>query len=358
MTQHKQCPPTDNTKHQATLQASSSSRDPLVKKEWLMLSLLMAAMLFGGYQLWLAWPSMVLKSIEWQRTVNNQLADLLYDAKENPLVAGGYLGGFSFLYGVLHALGPGHGKVIVTTYLATQPTKVKTSLVLTLVSAVCQALVAVVLVSVLLWGFNASMREVSSQAEKFMTISSALVSVLGGMICWRAFKGFRRSVVKSQQVGCGHHHDHHDHHDHHHSTECGCGHRHIASPEEVDNAKSLREYVGVIMSIGLRPCTGAIMVLLFANMVGLYWMGMVSAVVMSLGTALTTSALALLTLSGKRIVHHYLQQGSGQVGKSDSRIGLIWAGYSLQLVGGIILVLMGLLLASSQSTGLSPVLLG
>ncbi|MGR5062438.1 nickel/cobalt transporter [Photobacterium sp. DNB22_13_2] len=317
-----------------------------------MLSLLMVAMLIGGYQLWLAWPSMVLKSIEWQRAVNNQLADLLYDAKDNPLVSGGYLAGFSFLYGVLHALGPGHGKVIVTTYLATQPTKVKTSLMLTLVSAVCQALVAVLLVSVLLWGFNASMREVSSQAVKFMTISSVLVSVLGVMICWRAFKGVRRSVAQSQKMGCA------DHHDHHHSTECGCGHRHIASPEEVDNAKTLREYIGVIMSIGLRPCTGAIMVLLFANMVGLYWMGVVSALVMSLGTALTTSALALLTLSGKRIVHRYLQQGNGQPGKSDSRLGLIWAGYSLQLVGGIILVLLGLLLASSQSTGLSPVLLG
>ncbi|PSU29090.1 nickel/cobalt transporter [Photobacterium lutimaris] len=320
-----------------------------------MLSLLMVAMLIGGYQLWLAWPSMVLKSIEWQRTVNNQLADLLYDAKESPLVSGGYLAGFSFLYGVLHALGPGHGKVIVTTYLATQPTKVKTGLMLTLVSAVCQALVAVALVSVLLWGFNASMREVSSQAVTFMTISSALVSVLGAMICWRAFKGFRRSAAKSNQASCGHAHHHHEHH---HGTECGCGHRHIASPEDVDNAKSLREYVGVIMSIGLRPCTGAIMVLLFANMVGLYWMGIVSALVMSLGTALTTSALALLTLSGKRIVYRYLQKGSSQQRSAGSRSILRWAGYSLQLLGGVILVLLGILLASGQSTGLSPVLLG
>ncbi|MDV5169245.1 nickel/cobalt transporter [Photobacterium rosenbergii] len=322
-----------------------------------MLSVLAIALLFGAYQLWLAWPSMVLKSIEWQRAVNNQLADLLYDAKENPLVSGGYLAGFSFLYGTLHALGPGHGKVIVTTYLATQPTKVKTSLMLTLVSAICQALVAVALVSVLLWGFNASMREVSSQAVKFMTMSSALVSVLGVMICWRAIKRFRQSVAKQEKTACSYHHDHHHHH-HDHGTECGCGHRHMASPEEVDNAKTLREYVGVIMSIGLRPCTGAIMVLLFANMVGLYWMGVVSALVMSLGTALTTSALALLTLSGKCIVHRYLQQGNGQSGESESNTGLLWAGYSLQLFGGVLLILLGLLLASSQSTGLSPVLLG
>ena len=112
------------------------------------------------------------------------------------------------------------------------------------------------------------------------------------------------------------------------------------------------------MSIGLRPCTGAIMVLLFANMVGLYWMGVISALVMSLGTALTTSALALLTLSGKRIVHRYLQQGSSQSGESRANAGLLWAGYSLQLLGGVILILLGFLLASTQSTGLSPALLG
>lgn len=354
MTQHKHNEPSSSVK---------AAPNNLLSQKWLMLSVLMIAFLFGAYQLWLAWPSMVLKSIEWQRAVNNQLADLLYDAKENPLVSGGYLAGFSFLYGTLHALGPGHGKVIVTTYLATQPTKVKTSLMLTLISAVCQALVAIALVSVLLWGFNASMREVSSQAVKFMTMSSVLVSVLGVMICWRALKRFRKSVAKKQASGCSHHHDHHDHHDHHghhhhHGAECGCGHRHIASPEEVDNAKTLREYVGVIMSIGLRPCTGAIMVLLFANMVGLYWMGVVSALVMSLGTALTTSALALLTLSGKRIVHRYLQQGNSEQGQSQPQFGVLLAGYSLQLLGGIVLILLGLLLASSQSTGLSPVLLG
>lgn len=89
----------------------------------------------GAYQLWSMWPSLVISSIQWQREVNSELADLLYEAKSNPWGAGSYLIGFSFIYGMLHSLGPGHGKVIVSTYLATHPTKAKASLVLTVVSA-------------------------------------------------------------------------------------------------------------------------------------------------------------------------------------------------------------------------------
>lgn len=320
--------------HHANESCSSTKQS---QQPWLIVIVLVIGLLIASYQLWLAWPAMVLKSIEWQRAVNTQLADLLYDAQDKPLIAGSYLMGFSFLYGVLHALGPGHGKMIVTTYLATQPTKVKTSLFLTLTSALCQAIVAITLVSVLVWGLTSSMREVNSQAVKFMMLSSMMVSLLGLMIGWRAVKKLFKQVKPNQ-------------HDHKHAHSCGCGHSHIASPQEVDNAKTLREYIGVIASIGLRPCTGAIMVLMFANIVGLYWMGIASAIAMSLGTALTTSILALLTLSGKQIVHHYLHT-------KEHRHRSSWqaAGYSVQLLGGIILIILGALLIKGQDIGLSPI---
>ena len=309
------------------------------KRHWIVLISLIVVVTMIGYQLWQSWPTLVLKSIEWQRIVNNQLADLLYDARENPLVSGGYLAGFSFLYGILHALGPGHGKVIVTTYLATQPTRAKASLILTFVSAFCQAMVAVALVSVLLWGLSATTQEINRHALNFMTLSSIMIIALGGMICWRVFRQF---FIRKKT--CGNHHKEDDH-------SCGCGHQHVASPEAVNQASSLREYVSVIMSIGLRPCTGAIMMLFFANMVGLYWMGVISAMLMSMGTAITTSALALLTLSGKKVVHRYLSTRHSHQQKRWQ-----WAGYSLQLLGGTVLILLGLLLVSSQSTGLSPML--
>ncbi|WP_122082525.1 nickel/cobalt transporter [Vibrio coralliirubri] len=336
----------------------------------------------GAYQLWSMWPSLVISSIQWQREVNSELADLLYEAKSNPWGAGSYLIGFSFIYGMLHSLGPGHGKVIVSTYLATHPTKAKASLVLTVVSAFLQALVAILLVSVLLWGFSASMRVVNDKANMFVSLSFALVAVVGALICWKALKNIYTAMRKpklkvkaittlatdtaapisarspmalrssgSMVMGATNALQAADHtHADHSNADCGCGHQHVADAEAINKASTLREYAGIIVTIGIRPCTGAIMVLLFANMVGLYWMGVLSAFAMAVGTALTTSLIAMMTLTGKHLVKRYLAAGN-----KNSSESLKVAGHYLQLFGGILLVLIGLLLMSGQDSGMSPV---
>ncbi|PMO05520.1 hypothetical protein BCT19_13705 [Vibrio splendidus] len=341
----------------------------------------------GAYQVWSMWPSLVISSIQWQREVNSELADLLYEAKSNPWGSGSYLIGFSFIYGMLHSLGPGHGKVIVSTYLATHPTKAKASLVLTVVSAFLQALVAILLVSVLLWGFSASMRVVNDKANMFVSLSFALVAVVGALICWKALKNIYSTMRKPQPTlrvkaitplatgtassvpvrtpmalrssisapspiigatsampAADHTHTDHSH------ADCGCGHQHVADPEAINKASTFREYAGIIVTIGIRPCTGAIMVLLFANMVGLYWMGVLSAFAMAVGTALTTSLIAMMTLTGKHLVKRYLAAGN-----KNSNASLKAAGRYLQLFGGILLVLIGLLLMNGQDSGMSPV---
>lgn len=75
---------------------------------------------------------------------------LLQAVAENPAAAGLSLLGFSFVYGVLHALGPGHGKIVITTWLATHPAKLKSSIGLTLAASLLQGLVAIALVVVVL----------------------------------------------------------------------------------------------------------------------------------------------------------------------------------------------------------------
>ncbi|MBE8574512.1 nickel/cobalt transporter [Vibrio sp. OPT18] len=336
----------------------------------------------GAYQLWSMWPSLVISSIQWQREVNSELADLLYEAKSNPWGAGSYLIRFSFIYGMLHSLGPGHGKVIVSTYLATHPTKAKASLVLTVVSAFLQALVAILLVSVLLWGFSASMRVVNDKANMFVSLSFALVAVVGALICWKALKNIYTAMRKpklkvkaittlatdtaapisvrspmalrssgSMVMGATNALQAADHtHTDHSHADCGCGHQHVADAKAINKASTLREYAGIIVTIGVRPCTGAIMVLLFANMVGLYWMGVLSAFAMAIGTALTTSLIAMMTLTGKHLVKRYLAAGN-----KNSNASLNAAGHYLQLFGGILLVLIGLLLMNGQDSGMSPV---
>ncbi|MCD9543539.1 hypothetical protein GLP24_01510 [Photobacterium carnosum] len=287
----------------------------------------------SGYVLWQQWPTMLMESIKWQRDINGQLSDLLYDAQQN-ITAAYSLVGLSFLYGIFHSLGPGHGKMIVTTYLATNPAKIKASLIMTVVSAFVQAVVAITLVSILLVFFKSSMRQVNDAADQFISYSFMAMLLLGVIVIYRSLK-----QVWQLRTAPLHHHDHGDN--------CGCGHKHFANADEINQATSLREYIVIIFSIGIRPCTGAILVLLFANMVGLYWLGVISAILMAIGTALTTSAIALLTLSGKKIVSRYLATNDRQ----RTMTSII-----LKLFGGVLLVLLGLLLLNGHSYGMSPVL--
>ncbi len=101
-------------------------------RRWLSLwplALFLLLMLVGGLWMWQAWPQVMLKSALWQRDVNQQLSALLNAVATHPERAGGSLLLLSFMYGVLHALGPGHGKVVIATWLATHPSKLKSSIV-------------------------------------------------------------------------------------------------------------------------------------------------------------------------------------------------------------------------------------
>ena len=136
---------------------SSPVRKP---RRWLHLwplALFLLLAVCGSLWLWQAWPQIMMKSIVWQREVNQQMSGLLKAVAENPTKAGGSLLAFSFIYGVLHALGPGHGKIVITTWLATHPSKLKSSINLTLAASLLQGLVAIALVVVVLALFLAVM---------------------------------------------------------------------------------------------------------------------------------------------------------------------------------------------------------
>ena len=337
----------------------------------------------AGYMIWLNWPSLTLLSLNWQRDISAELSELLYEARENSLTAGISLMSLSFIYGVLHSLGPGHGKFIVSTYVATHPTKVKTSLMLTVISALLQAVVAIILVSTLLFIFDLSMREVNSNANHFITVSFYSVVILGLVIVWRnlrsiwkLFTSAPKSEVKNETKSIVKNNNKNNIafsinkitplntskvnkvSTHVHDDACGCGHKHFVEADLINKASSVKEYLAIILSIGLRPCTGAVMVLLFSNVLGVYWLGMLSAFVMAIGTALTASTIAIMTITGKKIIQHYITLGKALESKSSEYSSVqkrALIGPSIQLVGGILLMLMGVLLLSSQPIGMSPI---
>jgi len=322
------------------------------------LLLLIIVFLTAGYWLWQVWPTLMIASMHWQKEINGQLSELLYDAQSHILSAGLSLAGLSFIYGILHSLGPGHGKLIVSTYLATHPTKVKISLILTILSALLQAVVAVALVSALLALFNSSMQQVNSEANRLITLSFYTVVVLGLVIVWRSLSALYKvfswqspqaikiEAIKPIPLLTA---------EHSHSDSCGCGHQHIAGAQAINSASSFKEYAVIIASIGMRPCTGAIMVLLFANMVDIYWLGVISAFLMAVGTALSTSVIALMTIAGRQLARRYINNKAAQLnGSANNRSPRHFSGPLIRLTGGLALIVLGALLLSTNPVGMAP----
>lgn len=299
---------------------------PVPLRRWLALwplALFLLLVAVGGVWLWQAWPQVMIKSVVWQREVNQQMSALLKAVAANPAQAGGSLLLFSFLYGVLHALGPGHGKVVITTWLATHPSKLKSAIGLTLASSLLQGLVAIGLVVLVLGLLQLPARQLHQSSFWLEKGSFALVGVLGLLLCWRAVKKLRVLLKKPRFTAFTPHHMHHDN--------CGCGHRHLPDMEPLKSGDDWRARLMIILSMGMRPCSGAIMVLLFGKVIGVFYWGMASALAMAAGTSLTITALALLVHSFRTLA----------VRLSGNRAPVLWRqiGWStLALAGGAFLV--------------------
>lgn len=295
-------------------------------RRWLSLwplLLFFAVAVIGLLWLWQAWPQVMLQSVVWQRDVNQQMSGLLQAVAENPTQAGGALLLFSFVYGVLHALGPGHGKVVITTWLATHPSKLKSSIGLTLAASLLQGLVAIGLVVVVLTLLRLPARQLHLSSFWLEKGSYALVGVLGLLLCWRALKKLRMLLRKPKFTAFTPHHVHDQH--------CGCGHQHMPDPKQLERDEDWRARLMIILSMGMRPCSGAIMVLLFSKVIGVFGWGVASALAMAAGTSLTISSLALL-------VHGFRTLA---VKLSGNKTPVLWrqVGWTtLALAGGAVLV--------------------
>ncbi|MDA5480185.1 nickel/cobalt transporter [Yersinia intermedia] len=304
--------------------------------------LLFLLVLAGAAQVaWLYWPELLFKTVVWQKNMHQQMAQLLQQVKANPHQTGLTLMMFSLIYGVLHAMGPGHGKVVIVTYLATHPAQLKSSLKLTFAASILQGGVAILLVTLLLGVLQLSSRYLHQSSFWLEKGSFLLVIALGILLCLRALKRLYQQIkaVKPQKISIQRiqplpvNHIHSDH--------CGCGHRHLPSAQELQAGNDWRTRLAIVLAMGMRPCSGAIMVLLFAKVIGVYWWGILSAIAMAIGTSLTISLLALFVHYARRLAVHL----------SRNRAPAAWgaiAWSTLALTGGIILLFAGVLLYLSS----------
>ncbi|MEX0563304.1 ABC-type nickel/cobalt efflux system permease component RcnA [Raoultella ornithinolytica] len=314
---------------------STPSRTSRLRQLW-PLALFLALAAGAGIWLWQAWPEVMLQSAIWQRTLNFELSGLLKAVAENPRAAGLSLLAFSFIYGVLHALGPGHGKIVITTWLATHPAKLRSSIALTLAASLLQGAVAIVLVVVVLTLLQLPARQLHLSSFWLEKGSYLLVGALGLLLCWRALKKLRGQLRRPTFTTFTPHHVHHAH--------CGCGHQHMPAPEQLQSGDDWRARLAIVLSMGMRPCSGAIMVLLFSKVIGVFGWGMAAALAMAAGTSLTISGLALLAHGFRQLA---VKLSANKTPPLWQQIG--WS--TLALSGGVILVAAAVVMWSSAVPG-------
>jgi nickel/cobalt transporter (NicO) family protein len=216
----------------------------------------------------------------------------------------------SFAYGIFHAAGPGHGKAVISSYLVANQETARRGIVLSLASALMQSLVAVVIVAICAWLLNASAKTMCGAEKAIEILSYALIAAFGARLVWTKGGGFIRALQAPRPALAmasaghvhGHGHDHHHHHDHdpdqHVHDEHG-GHSHGPEPAELAGPGGWRRGFGAIFAVGIRPCSGAILVLVFALAQGLFWAGIAATFVMGLGTAITVATIAVVAVSAK-----------------------------------------------------------
>ena len=241
----------------------------------------------------------------------------------------------SFFYGIFHAVGPGHGKVVVTSYLLADERDLKRGVLIAFLAAFMQAVTAITLVGILAVALGFTMRATAAALPYVEGASFVLVMLMGLWVIWRGISRLR---------GKRHAHAHnHDHHHHHHDEDCEeCGHAHMPGPTELKKADSFAEMAGMVLAVGLRPCSGAILVLLFALTQSAFLAGALSAFTMSVGTAITVSTLAVLAVSSRGLA---LRFAAGM----DNR----WTRYlevGLMLAGGFVILAFGFLLLAALVT--------
>ena len=253
---------------------------------------------------WAADQTMIFEISRWvmeqQRDFHRELARLvqMLAKQENPALLGSLLVA-SFLYGVFHAAGPGHGKAVIGSYLLATKAPLRKGIQLSFLSALAQGVVAIALVWVLAQILDLA-GAITETTQILELASYGAIGLIGVWMLWRIARG---------KSSCGHDHsqDHLHHHEHDHHHDCahhqGCHHDHSHDESvkaldlpnnEIQTAK--RSTLAMVSAIGIRPCTGAVLVLLFATSTGIFQWGVLATLVMSLGTGITVSALALLSV--------------------------------------------------------------
>jgi ABC-type nickel/cobalt efflux system permease component RcnA len=238
------------------------------------------------------------------------------------------LSALSFLYGVVHAAGPGHGKALIASYMLANERALRRGLVLAFFAALLQAVVAIALVGIAALVFRATSSQMNEAARVVEMASYGAIAAIGAWLVWtkgRALAAALRATLARRaalaggalyrdapwrpvlamgsagQFGA-------------HPPGASalladdCGHVHAPDPNTLGETFSWRSAAATIFAAGARPCSGAILVLVFALAQGIFLAGIGATLAMALGTAITTGALAALAVFAKDVALRFARR--------------------------------------------------
>jgi nickel/cobalt exporter len=276
--------------------------------------------------------------------------------------------GISFLYGIFHAAGPGHGKAVISSYLVANEETWRRGVILSFASAAIQSIVAVIVVAIAAALLGATAKSIGSTVRVVELVSYGLIILIGlrllfvkgrsFLVAWRElewreprFEALFDSSAGTVKFGvdrdgkpfhCAHCEADHaqgfhcqdgDGHDHHGSA---WGHAHGPEPAELAGAGGWLRGLSAVIAVGLRPCSGAIIVLIFALAQNLFWTGVGATLIMGLGTAVTVAAIATLAVGARQAASHIAKSRSG-IGVLLIRAIEVGASATIVAFGGLLL---------------------
>lgn len=272
--------------------------------------------------------TLIYSAMRMQQRYFRSLAKAFHDFNlDRSLGAAKALISISFAYGIFHAVGPGHGKVVVSSYLLADGSDVKRGIALAVASSLAQAITAIVAVGLLAIILGLTHHAVAEAVPTIERISFLFVMLVGAVLVWRAFRP-------------SHDHSHHGHAHHATDSHDHDGHAHLPTPAQVRALHGWRDTAAIVLAVGLRPCTGAVLVLLFALAQGAFLIGALSSIAMSVGTAITVSTLAVLTVISRGIAFRIVKTADN---RWTNRIEK-----TLKVGGGLFILTIGMLMLASS----------
>lgn len=220
-----------------------------------------AAINLLSYDSFIHW--IVFEQVSWHRQLAKSVQQLSQDGSPAVLWS---LVSASFIYGIFHAAGPGHGKAVISAYMLASEAPLRRGISLSFLCAAAQGLMAVLLMVIV--GQMFSLAGQAMQVSRFFELASfAAVGLIGVWMFTRLMRG---------QSSCGHDHSH-DH----------------AVEEQTADRRSI---IAMVLAVGIRPCSGAVLVLLFSMSADIFHWGILATLAMSLGTAITVAFLAAVSV--------------------------------------------------------------